>query len=953
MASNKQEARIDLIINGQSATNTMRDLEAAARKVKSEMRGMLPDTPEFTAAANNLKRINGELNNVKVEAGLTKSSFEKLKETVKGVFVGTLGSNLAMAGLTKITEYIGNAWSAALKLSDQMSDIGRTTGLTKEEVKALNTELSHINTRTSTNDLREMAIVAGQFGVAKNQIAGFVEAVDRVNIVMGGEFGGNAEAVATEMSKIRNVFTDIKTDNIGTDIGFISNAINKLAQDGVATAPVVADMANRIGGYGIQVGLTSGQVLGLSATLQELNVSTERGGTAVVKILQKMLTNTTDFAKIAGMEVGQFKTLLNEDLYGAFAKVMEGSKKMGTSSTLLAGIVKELEVQGAGASEVFAKLGANTALLAQKTEMASAALTNTNSITEQAKEKQENLAGTVEKLSKEWNKLTNNPSIVSFFAGTIKLVEGLVGSLNQSIKVLRVLWDYVTSLGNWAQAMRNYHAGVKAESAEFQAEILAKEKSAMETRVAGQVNAYKQLTDAELKHQVDKLAAINKGNFAYIRELNATGKSKEAMLYIQQSKEEVLLYNAAKTALDNRQKNNKKTLEDKVELTKAELKAEEKKHKAAEKLIADAQKEWTKLNEKYWKQEEKFMDEAIKDAEKYWDKKDALFLKKMKETWDNTKDFWDKELHARLDFNSLTAKTDDEKYAAQLEQIQVFYAEKLALVKKGSEQEKLLLAQQNNEVENLEKTSGLKQLSYVKDTFEAMASIAMSFSDIETAKETNAQKKKDKAHDTERAKLKQQLDAKLITQAQYDAKLNAINLKQDEEQRSLQKKQAERQKENALFVALIKTALAWIEAAIDITKLPGAILATAQTAIIAATPIPEFFEGGYTGNGGNVDNRGGFKAILHPNEYVVNATALQNPMVNQMVKAIETGQINNVTNNNISNNESAVGGNKIEQLLEHLVKNGVHAEMIFDDERLSKLSKKQTKQKVQDNILSV
>jgi microcystin-dependent protein len=69
-----------------------------------------------------------------------------------------------------------------------------------------------------------MAIVAGQFGVAKDQIAGFVESVDRVNIVMGSEFGGNAEAVATEMSKIRNVFTDIKTDNIGADITYADSA---------------------------------------------------------------------------------------------------------------------------------------------------------------------------------------------------------------------------------------------------------------------------------------------------------------------------------------------------------------------------------------------------------------------------------------------------------------------------------------------------------------------------------------------------------------------------------------------------------------------------------------------------------------------------------------------------------------------------------------------------------
>lgn len=950
--NNTERATVELIINGTQATASMRDLEAAARKVKSEMRGMMPGTPEFASAAANLQRINGELNNVRVEAGLTKSSFDKLKDTVKGVFVGTLGSNLAMAGLTKITEYIGNAWNAALKLSDQMTDIGRTTGLTTEEVKALNKELSQINTRTSTNDLREMAIVAGQFGVAKDQIAGFVESVDRVNIVMGSEFGGNAEAVATEMSKIRNVFTDIKTDNIGADIGFISNAINKLAQDGVATAPVVADLANRIGGYGIQVGLTSGQVLGLSATLQELNVSSERGGTAVVKILQKMLTNTEDFAKIAGVEINQFKTMLNDDLYGAFAKVMEGSKKMGSSSTLLAGIVKELEVQGAGASEVFAKLGANTELLSQKTEMASKALTNTNSISEQAKEKQENLAGTVAQLGKSWDKLTNNPAIVGFFTGLIKVVDALIGGLEQTAKVLHVVWDYFATMGALPETIRRYQARVKQQTDEFNAEILAKEKEAMETRVAGAVNGYKQLTDAELKHQVEKLAAINKGNFDYARELIAAGKSKEAMLYIQQSREDVLNYNAAKKEYDNRQTNNKKTLEQKQELTKEMLKEQDKQHKEEAKLQKEAITNWKKQNDEYWKQVVAGLDADIKEAEKYWDKKDALFLKKMQETWDKTKQFWADEMNARLDFNLITATTDEQKYAAQLEKIQVFYAEKIALVKKGSEQEKLLTAQLAHDVAELDKQKKLKQLNEARNVYGEIQNVASAFANAITQQETNEQRRKDKAHESEKQKLKKQLDSKLISQEQYDAKLAAINAKQEAEQKALIRKQAERQKMFAIFDSVIKTALAWIEASLDYSKIPAAIAATVQSTIIAATPIPEFYDGGYTGNGGNLDSKGGFAAILHPNEYVVNAQAMQNPMVNQMVKAIETGQINNITNNSISNVAPSTGNGKLEQLLEHLVNNGINAEMVFDDERLSKLKIREQKKAVIDKTLS-
>ena len=73
----------------------------------------------------------------------------------------------------------------------------------------------------------------------------------------------------------------------------------------------------------------------------------------------KMTTNIKDFAKVANMPVKDFSELVNKDLFGAFEKVIEGSKKGGDSTTALAEIIKDLGVDGAGASEVFLKLGEN------------------------------------------------------------------------------------------------------------------------------------------------------------------------------------------------------------------------------------------------------------------------------------------------------------------------------------------------------------------------------------------------------------------------------------------------------------------------------------------------------------------------------------------------------------------------------------------------------------------
>jgi hypothetical protein len=113
-----------------------------------------------------------------------------------------------------------------------------------------------------------------------------------------------------------------------------------------------------------------------------------------------MLTNVEDFASVAGVEVGQFKKMLDTDLFGAFLKVVEGSKLAGNSNTKLAAIIKELDVDGAGASEVMAKFGANVGMIQQKADLATDALKKQDSILNEFSLKNENAAASAEKMSR-------------------------------------------------------------------------------------------------------------------------------------------------------------------------------------------------------------------------------------------------------------------------------------------------------------------------------------------------------------------------------------------------------------------------------------------------------------------------------------------------------------------------------------------------------------------------
>jgi TP901 family phage tail tape measure protein len=433
---------------------SLKELKSLQSQLRNELARAIPGTEHRKKLETEFNAVGKRLGELQNGAKTTSMSFGKMADGFNKYFA------IASAGIAAITGLafsIKSLITAQGELSDSLADIRKSTGMTATEVMNLNKELGKIDTRTSRQDLRQMAVVAGQLGMAKEDVFAFVNSVDRLNVALGDEFTGGAEEVAKQMGMLRNVLTDSKTANVADDMMRVGNAINALGAAGFATGPVMTDFASRIGGIGIPLGLTSDEVLGLSATLQELNVNAERGGTAVVKILQKMTTNTASFASVAGMPVKEFTNLVNNDLYGAFLKVVEGSKRGGQSATDLAGIIKDLEISGVGASEIFAKLGTNTDLLAEKTKLAGSSLQGTDSITNEFNIKNATLGATLAKLQKDFYSLVTMPNVTEFFKNQVLHVVQLVNWLKDLPLIIEkyriVLIALSGAIGVWVAAL--------------------------------------------------------------------------------------------------------------------------------------------------------------------------------------------------------------------------------------------------------------------------------------------------------------------------------------------------------------------------------------------------------------------------------------------------------------------------------------------------------------------
>ncbi len=67
----------------------------------------------------------------------------------------------------------------------EMANVRKFTGMTAEQVAALNEEFKKIDTRTSREDLNKLAQEAGRLGkTSAEDVLGFVRAADQINVAL-------------------------------------------------------------------------------------------------------------------------------------------------------------------------------------------------------------------------------------------------------------------------------------------------------------------------------------------------------------------------------------------------------------------------------------------------------------------------------------------------------------------------------------------------------------------------------------------------------------------------------------------------------------------------------------------------------------------------------------------------------------------------------------------------
>ena len=355
---------------------TYNELRQNASKLRRELNNTVPGTEKWKQLQADLKIADARLKEVRASAQTTSLSLGKLADGFNRY--AAIGAS-AVATLTGMALTVRGCVNEFAEMEEAESQVTKYTGMTKDEVKALNEEFKKMDTRTPRTELNELAGTAGRLGIqAKEDVLEFVEAADMINVALGEDLGEDA---IKNIGKLSDMFGD-STKSMKENMLAIGSAVNSVAQNSSASEPYLVEFTARMGGVAKQAGLAITDVMGFASALDQNMLRSEMASTALSGLIMKIYQEPTKYAKLAGMDVKEFSDLMEKDVNTAVLTFLESLGKMGGMNQM-APVLKEMKLSGAEAAGVISTLAGNVAKVRKEQRQASQAFAEgTSSVNE-------------------------------------------------------------------------------------------------------------------------------------------------------------------------------------------------------------------------------------------------------------------------------------------------------------------------------------------------------------------------------------------------------------------------------------------------------------------------------------------------------------------------------------------------------------------------------------------
>lgn len=448
MASNNTTSQLTIRINGKEVENTFTALNREVRTLSRELRNLTPGTEEFQQRAAQLReaqahfnRVRDEINQVNGAITQTATSTSRFGDIVRGVFSGNLITGFFSSFVGKARESVDEL----LKVSDLMTGVEKTTGLASEQVRELWNEFDELNTRTSKQELLNIAQIGGRLGITdKEQIKEFTEEIDKIYVALGDSFQGGLEEVTTKVGKLKNLFEETRDQNYGEALNAIGSALNELGANGSSSEQNITDFATRIGALPAVLKPSIEKTLGLGAAFEESGIDAEVASSGYSRFMSVAGNNIAAFAKQMKLTTKEASELFNTHPEEFFIRFGESMKGLGAEQT--AGVLKGLKLNTVEIQKALGTAGDKADRFRQLMNLSGTAMQESTSIQNEFNKVNENTAAIWEKIKKVFAETFTSDTMAQWFGGLIKLLGWLTGVTSKAGDGVKVFRDRIAFL---------------------------------------------------------------------------------------------------------------------------------------------------------------------------------------------------------------------------------------------------------------------------------------------------------------------------------------------------------------------------------------------------------------------------------------------------------------------------------------------------------------------------
>lgn len=348
----QENALIDRTLKNISGSTAL-ELETSLKLVNEQLVNTHRGTEEYRKLTEKAKLLKKEIAAVGAEQDLTKSKWSKFVNIFNTNWGAITQGLAAVTGLSATVRDCTNKYAA---MNQEMFNVTKYTGQAIEEVEEMNENFKKINTRTARGELNRLAQDAGRLGITNREmVEEFVDGGDKINVALADDLG--ADAVA-KIGKLAQMFGEDKTKGLRGAMLATGSAVNDLAQSSSANAGYIVDFTADLSGVARQAGMTQAQIMGLASALDQNMQDEATSSTVFSQLITKMFQEPMKFAKLAGVEVSTFTTMLKTDANGALLEFLQAMSNRGGFDQL-APMFSQMGLEGTRAVGVLSSVASN------------------------------------------------------------------------------------------------------------------------------------------------------------------------------------------------------------------------------------------------------------------------------------------------------------------------------------------------------------------------------------------------------------------------------------------------------------------------------------------------------------------------------------------------------------------------------------------------------------------